>query len=71
MTAFRIRTYSIQELGILYFRHNTPESASAHLRRWMLQPQLYEKLAAAGYRRGQKILTPRQVRIIVDHVGKP
>ncbi|MCD7977760.1 MAG: DUF4248 domain-containing protein [Tannerellaceae bacterium] len=68
MQTIDIKVYSIQELGLIYFPENTPESASAHLRRWINQPQLYEKLTATGYRRGQKILTPKQVRIIVDHV---
>jgi len=68
---FVIRAYGVQELAQLYFPNIAPSSASAQLRKWISHPALYCQLAAAGYLRGQKILTPRQVEIIVRHVGEP
>lgn len=70
-TPFVIRAYGIQELAQLYFPHIAPTSASVQLRKWISHPALYGQLAAAGYHRGQRILTPRQVEIIVRHVGEP
>lgn len=64
-------TYGMQELAQLYFPHNTPASATTQLKRWMNKPALMLKLQAANYLKGQRILTPRQVDIIVDHLGDP
>lgn len=42
------------------------------LRRWIRIPALMDKLTAnSGYHIGQKILTPKQVSIIVEHLGYP
>lgn len=71
MENFIVRTYGLQELAQLYFPHSQPQSASNQLKKWMLNEQLYARLTGAGYRSGQKILTPRQVGIIVDHLGEP
>lgn len=71
MDSFIIRAYGLQELALLYFPRSTPKSASAQLKRWICHPSLLSKLTAAGYYNGQKILTPRQVEIVVEHVGEP
>lgn len=71
MDNFVIRAYGLQELALLYFPNNTPQSASARLKKWIRLPQLLNKLTEADYRSGQKILTPRQVDIISGHVGMP
>lgn len=71
MDNFNVRAYGLQELALLYFPFNTPRSASNQLKRWMLKEKLLRRLEEAGYASGQKILTPRQVGIIVDHVGEP
>lgn len=68
---FTIRAYGFQELALLYFPNSAPKSASAQLKKWISHPFLMEKLALAGYRSGQKILTPRQVALIVGHLGEP
>lgn len=70
-TNFVIRAYGLQELAQLYFPGNTPQSASAQLKKWMRNDQLHAKLTEAGYHSGQKLLTPRQVEIIVNHLGEP
>ena len=71
MSDFKIRAYGLQELAMLYFPQNTPQSASNQLKKWMNKDLLLQKLHAAGYESGQKILTPRQVGLIAEHVGKP
>lgn len=61
----------MQELALLYFPQCTPRSASVQLKKWISHPQLAEKLKNADYHNRQKILTPRQVRLIVEHLGEP
>lgn len=69
---FRIRAYGLQELGMLYFPNNAPQSASAQLKRWIKHDgRLLSRLTEAGYFAGQRILTPRQVRIVVEWLGAP
>ena len=64
-------SYGLQELALHYFPRSTPASASIQLKRWMNVPQLMTQLTAANYHKGQRILTPRQVEIIVTHIGEP
>ncbi len=71
MDNFKIRAYGLQELAMLYFPNSTPQSASNQLKKWMKKEPLQAKLLDAGYTSGQKILTPRQVEVIVGHVGEP
>lgn len=71
MGNFKIHAYGLQELAMLYFPNSTPQSASNQLKKWMNKEKLLVKLTAAGYEPGQKILTPRQVETIADHVGEP
>lgn len=69
---FRIRAYGLQELAMLYFPNSAPRSASAQLKRWIMRnPVLYSRLLEAGYYHGQRILTPRQVRIMVEELDAP
>lgn len=55
---FRIKAYGIQELGQMYFPNSTPRSASSQLKKWINH-------------NGQRILTPKQVRIMVKHLDPP
>lgn len=72
MSDFIIRPYSKKELAVLYFPHLLPHSAVNHLMSWIYQADdLLEKLKAAGYQKSSKMLTPRQVQIIVDDFGEP
>lgn len=71
MGNFKIRAYGLQELAMLYFPNSTPQSASNQLKKWMNKEKLLARLKDAGYAAGQKILTPRQVELIVGHVGEP
>lgn len=70
-TSFRIHAYGLQELALFYFPHSTPQGASNQLKRWMRKEPLRTLLQEACYEPGQKILTPRQVAVIVRHVGEP
>ena len=36
-----------------------------------MNPEIVERLAAAGYRTRQHIFTPQQLRIIYDVLGEP
>lgn len=60
---FEIRSYGFQELGTKYFPFSQPKSASQQLKRWIRFD--------AGYHDGQRMLTPRQVRLIVTHLDPP
>lgn len=69
---FRIKAYGLQELGQMYFQTSTPRSASAMLKKWIKRnPELLANLTRAGYFNGQRILTPKQVRIIVEYLDPP
>ncbi|MBO5000041.1 MAG: DUF4248 domain-containing protein [Parabacteroides sp.] len=69
---FRIKAYGLQELGQMYFPNSTPRSASSQLKKWINHNgKLLSELAEAGYYNGQRILTPKQVRIIVRHLDPP
>lgn len=66
-----IHAYGLQELAQLYFPNNTPHSASNQLRKWIKKDKLFARLREAGYAPGQKLLTPRQVGILFEHLGEP
>lgn len=69
---FIIRAYGWQELAILYAPDLTPESAAKRLTAWVnVNPTLPQALEAVGWRKGQRVLTPLQVRTIVDYIGEP
>lgn len=69
---FVIRSYSYCELAMLYFPNSTKKSASAQLGRWMRQNEkLKMQLCELGYRPRKKILTPSQVKLIVELIGEP
>lgn len=69
---FLMKSYGLQELGIMYFPNSTPQSASMQLVKWIKRSdKLLNRLKEAGYIPGQKLLTPKQVYILVDHLGEP
>ena len=66
------KTYGHQELALLYFPNILPASASTQLSRWIRRdPELLSALEAIGYRKGRRVYTPLQVRVIVEHMGDP
>lgn len=66
------KAYGHTELAQFYFPNSTPKSAGQQLMRWMLRDDdLLADLRLAGYRKGLRVYTPRQVSILVDHLGDP
>ncbi|MFN7832858.1 MAG: DUF4248 domain-containing protein [Bacteroidota bacterium] len=69
---FTIRTYGFGELAQMYFPAVSPKTASTNLNNWIrAAPELREALHEAGRRPGFKILSPAQVRLIVEVLGEP
>ncbi|MFN6380351.1 MAG: DUF4248 domain-containing protein [Flavobacteriales bacterium] len=69
---FKIRAYGYSELAQLYFPNVTKKSASVQLRRWIvLNKKLEFELLETGFKPGQRLLTPKQVQIITEILGKP
>ena len=69
---FVIRSYSYCELAMLYFPNSTKKSASAQLGRWIRgNEKLKILLNNSGFTAGKKILTPNQVKILIEIIGIP
>ena len=69
---FKIKSYAYCELALLYFPNSTKRSASVQLRRWIRNNNnLQEELNNIEYKRWQKLLTPKQVEIIIRFLGEP
>jgi hypothetical protein len=69
---FVIRSYGYCELAMLYFPNSTKKSASAQLGRWIRGNQkLTCKWVELGFKPKKKILTPNQVKLIVEVFGEP
>ena len=63
---------SIKELGGMYFPDIAAASASRQIVRWMrYNGELWANLLAAGYRPGQRVLTPKQVGLVLAYLGEP
>lgn len=70
--SFEIRMYGFSELAQQYFPNIEPKSAAKNLRSWIKHSEaLQEKLAKADYTVGQRILSPRQVQVLIEHLGEP
>jgi len=71
-STFTVRSYTKSELAHLYNPQLTLKNATQVLRRWILHnTELYEALIRAGYQDRNRILTPRQVEIIIQILGEP
>ena len=69
---FKIRSYGLQELAQLYAPDLTPESATKRLSIWMRHNhQLWDELLEAGWKPGNRVLTPLQVQVILRYLGEP
>lgn len=61
-----------QELAQLYAPDLTPHAAVNRLTRWIAyNPKLSDALLRTGYRKTLRRLSPRQVELIVRHLGEP
>ncbi len=68
----KIRSYSKQELAMLYFPDSDPRTATCHLMRWINRnTTLQRELQASGYYSHSKYFTTRQVCAILDYLGEP
>ena len=69
---FKIRAMGFRELAKLYNPNITSQSASNMLRRWIVRNKsLQQELLHYGYKKNLKLLSPIQVKVIVDHLGCP
>jgi hypothetical protein len=69
---FVIRSYGYCELALLYFPNSNKRSASTQLGRWVRQNEkLKMQLLELGFKPRKKILTPSQVKLIVELLGAP
>lgn len=69
---FKIRTYSFGELAKLYFPNVANKSATKQLRKWLnYNARLTSRLVENGYVNSQRIITPAQVKIIIEELGEP
>ena len=72
MNEFEVRSYGWQELAVLYGSDLMPVSAGKRLSKWVgVNPELKTELQGNGWRKGKKMLTPLQVRTIVQYLGEP
>ena len=72
MNEFEVRSYGGQELAVFYGLDLMPASAGKRLSKWMgINPELKTELQGNGWRKVKKMLTPLQVRTIVQYLGEP
>jgi len=73
MEDFKIRSYSKKELALCYFpTSENPHSAVNHLMAWINRcTPLREALEQQGYQKTAKWFSPKEVRMIIDHLGEP
>jgi hypothetical protein len=66
------RIYAKQELALLYFPDRDPHTAVINLNHMIHRcPPLEKALKATHIGRFSKLLTPKQVRLIVEYLGEP
>ena len=69
---FIIRSYSYCELAMLYFPNSTKKNASAQLGKWIRENEkLKSQWLELGFKPRKKLLTPIQVKMIIDVFGEP
>ena len=69
---FKYRSYSKQELAMLYFPDSDPHVALNRLNRWIRGcPDLSREMAARKVSKYSKFFTSDQVRLILYYLGDP
>lgn len=69
---FVCRSYSFQELALLYNPHTTPKNASKILSNWIRETRgLQEALEQYGWKPRVRILSPKIVACLVAFLGEP
>ena len=65
-------TLSKKELSFLYAPELTERGARKRLSAWLqYNPKLIRALERTGYKKQQRLLTPRQVEIVYRYLGEP
>ena len=71
-TPYATRNFYRKELALMYFPDSSPHTAVSHLMSWIRRcTQLCQQLQEMGYETTCKTFTPRQVKAIVEQLGKP
>lgn len=71
-TPFVVRAYDKIELARLYLGRYTDRIALRRFNEWLqYSPQLWKALQSTGVDVSTRYFTPRQVEIIVEHLGEP
>ena len=70
---FKIQQYGKSELALLYFPHAaTASGALSNLNYWIRRnKKLVKALQNCGMPPKSKSFTPREVALIVEHIGEP
>lgn len=67
-----IKEYGRTELAMMYCPYITPAAAWRRLRKWIgRNPMLSGRLRASGYHEKQRVFTPEQTRLVIEHIGEP
>lgn len=71
-TKFVIKTYLKTELALLYNPYMSTEGALRKMRRWIIRnPELKAEMDALQISLTDRQYTPKQVGVIVKHLGEP
>ena len=69
---FKIHSYGVTELAMIYSPELTASGALKRFRRWIdNNPVLHEKLGFTKGKRRPSSFTPSEVKIIVAELGEP
>lgn len=72
MNDFKIQPYTKKELALFYFPTADPHVAVNRLMSWVNRCKpLHKALLDQGYQKTSKWLSPREVKLITDHLGEP
>lgn len=72
LSSFTCRSYTFQELAMLYSPTSTPQTASKTLSKWIRETRgLRESLEAKGWKPQRKLLSPVLVACIISFLGEP
>lgn len=72
MNDFKIQPYTKKELALFYFPTAYPHVAVNRLMSWVNRCKpLHKALLDQGYQKTSKWLSPREVKLITDHLGEP
>ena len=69
---FKLKSYSKVELSRKYNPHLCDRSAQRALMKWIEHnKELSEKLLSTGFKKMDRLFTPKQVEMIISFLGEP